>query len=231
MTDSAIGAPVDEYVVGKNDKLVILASSVGTVIEWYDFYLYGSLAAIITVQFFSGVNETTGYIFALMAFAAGFAVRPFGAVVFGRLGDLCAQRQLAPDQAARRGQQVRHAQRQAIVVAFCAALGMPALGQHGDALIGQAQALVGRVLAHQADPACREEVDVDGVAAGPSGRSPDFHEAREVRPCGLEVHGKHPAVCGLSLIRQWTSGMLLRHTVCPSSILHQFPPCPRPSPS
>ena len=88
MTDSAIGAPVDEYVVGKNDKLVILASSVGTVIEWYDFYLYGSLAAIITVQFFSGVNETTGYIFALMAFAAGFAVRPFGAVVFGRLGDL-----------------------------------------------------------------------------------------------------------------------------------------------
>ncbi|MBU2401304.1 MAG: MFS transporter, partial [Alphaproteobacteria bacterium] len=89
MTDSAIGAPVDdEYVVGKNDKLVILASSVGTVIEWYDFYLYGSLAAIITVQFFSGVNETTGYIFALMAFAAGFAVRPFGAIVFGRLGDL-----------------------------------------------------------------------------------------------------------------------------------------------
>ncbi|MFN6980956.1 MAG: MFS transporter, partial [Brevundimonas sp.] len=60
MTDSAIGAPGDEeYVVGKNDKLVILASSVGTVIEWYDFYLYGSLAAIITVQFFSGVNETT----------------------------------------------------------------------------------------------------------------------------------------------------------------------------
>jgi len=77
-----------EQTVGKNDRLVILASSVGTVIEWYDFYLYGSLAAIITVQFFSGVNETTGYIFALMAFAAGFAVRPFGAVVFGRLGDL-----------------------------------------------------------------------------------------------------------------------------------------------
>ncbi|KAK0332424.1 hypothetical protein LTR94_024942, partial [Friedmanniomyces endolithicus] len=89
MSDSAIGAPVDDgQGVGKNDKLVILASSVGTVIEWYDFYLYGSLAAIITVQFFSGVNETTGYIFALMAFAAGFAVRPFGAIVFGRLGDL-----------------------------------------------------------------------------------------------------------------------------------------------
>jgi MFS family permease len=72
----------------REDRLVILASSVGTVIEWYDFYLYGSLAAIITAQFFSGVNETTGYIFALMAFAAGFAVRPFGALVFGRLGDL-----------------------------------------------------------------------------------------------------------------------------------------------
>ncbi len=76
------------HTVDRNDRLVILASSVGTVIEWYDFYLYGSLAAIITAQFFSGVNETTGYIFALMAFAAGFAVRPFGALVFGRLGDL-----------------------------------------------------------------------------------------------------------------------------------------------
>ena len=74
--------------VARSDRLVILASSVGTVIEWYDFYLYGSLAAIISAQFFSGVNETTGYIFALMAFAAGFAVRPFGAVVFGRMGDL-----------------------------------------------------------------------------------------------------------------------------------------------
>jgi len=83
MTDAA-----EEHTVDKSDKLVILASSVGTVIEWYDFYLYGSLAAIITAQFFSGVNETTGFIFALMAFAAGFAVRPFGAIVFGRMGDL-----------------------------------------------------------------------------------------------------------------------------------------------
>jgi len=89
MTDSAIGAPGGpDHTIDKKDRLVILASSVGTVIEWYDFYLYGSLAAIITAQFFSGVNETTGYIFALMAFAAGFAVRPFGAVFFGRLGDL-----------------------------------------------------------------------------------------------------------------------------------------------
>ncbi|MDO9247879.1 MAG: MFS transporter [Phenylobacterium sp.] len=68
--------------------MVIAGASVGTVFEWYDFYLYGSLAGFITLHFFSGVNETTGYIFALLAFAAGFAVRPFGALVFGRLGDL-----------------------------------------------------------------------------------------------------------------------------------------------
>jgi len=67
---------------------VIAGASVGTVFEWYDFYLYGSLASFITAHFFSGVNEVTGYIFALLAFAAGFAVRPFGAIVFGRLGDL-----------------------------------------------------------------------------------------------------------------------------------------------
>ncbi len=86
MTQAA--QPTSEAGLKRDDRMVILASSVGTVIEWYDFYLYGSLAAIITAQFFSGVNETTGFIFALMAFAAGFAVRPFGALVFGRLGDL-----------------------------------------------------------------------------------------------------------------------------------------------
>ncbi|MGH8078542.1 MAG: MFS transporter, partial [Lysobacter sp.] len=64
----------------------------GTVFEWYDFYLYGSLAAIIAKQFFSGVNETTGFIFALLAFAAGFAVRPFGALLFGRIGDLVGRK-------------------------------------------------------------------------------------------------------------------------------------------
>ena len=68
--------------------IVIGGASVGTIFEWYDFYLYGSLAGFITKHFFSGVNETTGYIFALLAFAAGFAVRPLGAIVFGRLGDL-----------------------------------------------------------------------------------------------------------------------------------------------
>jgi len=75
-----------------NDWLVIGASSLGTVFEWYDFYLYGLLASIISTQFFSGVNETTGFIFALAAFAAGFAVRPFGALVFGRLGDLVGRK-------------------------------------------------------------------------------------------------------------------------------------------
>ena len=76
----------------QSEKLVIAASSLGTVFEWYDFYLYGLLATIISAQFFSGVNETTGFIFALAAFAAGFAVRPFGALVFGRIGDLVGRK-------------------------------------------------------------------------------------------------------------------------------------------
>src|ERR1041385_5334984 len=73
-------------------RTVIFASSLGTVFEWYDFYLYGSLAAIISKQFFSGVNPTAAFIFALLAFAAGFAVRPFGALVFGRIGDLVGRK-------------------------------------------------------------------------------------------------------------------------------------------
>jgi MFS family permease len=73
-------------------RKVVFASSLGTVFEWYDFYLYGSLAAIISKQFFSAVNPTAAFIFALMAFAAGFAVRPFGALVFGRLGDLVGRK-------------------------------------------------------------------------------------------------------------------------------------------
>jgi MFS family permease len=71
---------------------VVFASSLGTVFEWYDFYLYGSLAAILSRQFFSGVNPTAAFIFALLAFAAGFAVRPFGALFFGRLGDLVGRK-------------------------------------------------------------------------------------------------------------------------------------------
>lgn len=73
-------------------KRVVFASSLGTVFEWYDFYLYGSLAAIIAKQFFTALNPTSGFIFALLAFAAGFAVRPFGALVFGRLGDLIGRK-------------------------------------------------------------------------------------------------------------------------------------------
>ena len=78
--------------VDRSHRTVIFASSLGTVFEWYDFYLYGSLSAVISKQFFSGVNETTGFIFALLAFAAGFFVRPFGALVFGRLGDLVGRK-------------------------------------------------------------------------------------------------------------------------------------------
>jgi MFS family permease len=73
-------------------KKVIFASSLGTVFEWYDFYLYGSLAAIIAKQFFSALDPTSGFIFALLAFAAGFAVRPFGALVFGRIGDMIGRK-------------------------------------------------------------------------------------------------------------------------------------------
>ena len=76
----------------REEKKVIFASSLGTVFEWYDFYLYGSLSAVIAAQFFSGVNPTAAFIFALMAFAAGFAVRPFGALVFGRLGDMIGRK-------------------------------------------------------------------------------------------------------------------------------------------
>jgi MFS family permease len=81
-----------ERTDGRRTKFVIAASSVGTIFEWYDFYLYGLLATILSVQFFSGVNETTGFILALAAFAAGFAVRPLGAVVFGRIGDLVGRK-------------------------------------------------------------------------------------------------------------------------------------------
>ena len=78
--------------MSREEKKVILASSLGTVFEWYDFYLYGSLAAIIGAQFFSQYPEATRNVFALLAFAAGFLVRPFGALVFGRLGDLVGRK-------------------------------------------------------------------------------------------------------------------------------------------
>jgi MFS family permease len=78
--------------ISAEEKKVILASSLGTVFEWYDFYLYGALASIIAKQFFSGLDEGSAFIFALLAFAAGFIVRPFGALVFGRLGDMVGRK-------------------------------------------------------------------------------------------------------------------------------------------
>ncbi len=99
MTPPGLGAAVDDvgalpkhHAPTQSERKVILASSLGTIFEWYDFYLYGLLAIIISSQFFSGVNEATGFILALGAFAAGFAVRPFGALVFGRLGDLVGRK-------------------------------------------------------------------------------------------------------------------------------------------
>jgi MFS family permease len=74
------------------ERKVIFASSLGTIFEWYDFYIYGTLAAILAKEFFSGVAPTAAFIFTLLAFAAGFAVRPFGALVFGRIGDLVGRK-------------------------------------------------------------------------------------------------------------------------------------------
>src|SRR5215218_8688585 len=91
-TTTLPGGSADTRAMTAEERRVIFASSLGTVFEWYDFYLYGSLSAIIAAQFFSGVNPTAGFIFALLAFAAGFAVRPFGALVFGRLGDLVGRK-------------------------------------------------------------------------------------------------------------------------------------------
>jgi MFS family permease len=89
MAEAALGA---SRAMTAEEKKVIFASSLGTVFEWYDFYLYGSLAAVIAKQFFSGLDPTSAYIFALLAFAAGFLVRPFGALVFGRLGDMIGRK-------------------------------------------------------------------------------------------------------------------------------------------
>jgi MFS family permease len=84
--------PAAARPMSPEERKVIFASSLGTVFEWYDFYLYGSLAAIIAKQFFSGLDEGSAFIFALLAFAAGFIVRPFGAIFFGRLGDMIGRK-------------------------------------------------------------------------------------------------------------------------------------------
>ena len=87
MATSAIDKPMSQ-----TDKTVIFASSLGTIFEWYDFYLFGVMSAIIAANFFSALDESTRNIFVLLAFAAGFAVRPFGALVFGRLGDMIGRK-------------------------------------------------------------------------------------------------------------------------------------------
>ena len=78
--------------IPKDEKMVIFASSLGTVFEWYDFYLFGVMSAIIAANFFTALDPATRDIFTLLAFAAGFAVRPFGAIIFGRLGDLVGRK-------------------------------------------------------------------------------------------------------------------------------------------
>ena len=92
MSTAATSPAVPTGGMTKEHRKVILASSLGTVFEWYDFYLYGSLAAVIAVHFFSSLAPGPAFIMALLTFAAGFAVRPFGALVFGRLGDLIGRK-------------------------------------------------------------------------------------------------------------------------------------------
>src|SRR4051795_7396784 len=86
------GRDVSTRGMTAEERKVIFASSLGTVFEWYDFYIYGTLGAFLAKYFFSNVPPNVGFIFALLAFAAGFAVRPFGALVFGRLGDLVGRK-------------------------------------------------------------------------------------------------------------------------------------------
>jgi hypothetical protein len=89
---ATLGGQISHAPMTSDEKRVIFASSLGTVFEWYDFYLAGSLAAYISKSFFSGINPTAAFIFTLLGFAAGFAVRPFGALVFGRLGDMVGRK-------------------------------------------------------------------------------------------------------------------------------------------
>jgi MFS family permease len=92
MADVTAGRYVAPTMTASETRRVIFASSLGTVFEWYDFYIYGTLAAILAAKFFSGVPPTAAFIFTLLAFAAGFFVRPFGALVFGRLGDIVGRK-------------------------------------------------------------------------------------------------------------------------------------------
>src|ERR1700755_1282943 len=91
MTTMAVNAPRTGGMTSEQ-KLVIFASSLGTVFEWYDFYIYGTLAVFLAKYFFSSVPANVAFIFTLLAFAAGFAVRPFGALICGRLGDMIGRK-------------------------------------------------------------------------------------------------------------------------------------------
>jgi MFS family permease len=92
MSSTTATAPPAPGTITQSHKKVIIASSLGTIFEWYDFYLYGSLAAVIAAHFFSALPPGSAFIMALLTFAAGFAVRPFGAIVFGRLGDMIGRK-------------------------------------------------------------------------------------------------------------------------------------------
>lgn len=83
---------VHSAAMNTDDRKVIVAASLGAVFEWYDFFMYGSLAGLIAAQFFSSLNHTAAFVFALLTFAAGFIVRPIGALVFGRLGDMAGRK-------------------------------------------------------------------------------------------------------------------------------------------
>jgi MFS family permease len=89
---ASVSGDYSRAAMTRDERKIIFASSLGTVFEWYDFYLAGSLALYISKTFFSGVNPTAAFIFTLLGFAAGFAVRPFGAIVFGRIGDLVGRK-------------------------------------------------------------------------------------------------------------------------------------------
>ena len=92
MTTMALGGEPRTGGMTSEQRLVIFASSLGTVFEWYDFYIYGTLGVFLAKYFFTNVPANVGFIFALLAFAAGFAVRPFGALIFGRLGDMIGRK-------------------------------------------------------------------------------------------------------------------------------------------
>ena len=87
MTEAVAAAPADLVIDPKRDRLVIFASTLGTIFEWYDFFIYGTLAGVISVQFFPSANPTAALLLVLATFGAGFGVRPLGAILFGILGD------------------------------------------------------------------------------------------------------------------------------------------------